>query len=196
MNNTMLWYTARAAGLVSLVFLSAVVVLGILARLRVEGRSWPRFLTAAVHRDLAVMTLFFLALHIVTAVVDPYAHLGLEAAVVPFGSYYRTVWLGLGTISVELVVAVILTSLLRRYIGARVWRAVHWLAYAAWPVAVVHGLGTGTDAFSIWALVITACCVLAVVAALVWRLEARPADPLADEKRAAAVSSSRREVMR
>src|SRR5258708_27790456 len=89
MNNTMLWYTARAAGLVSLVFLSVVVVLGILARLRVEGRSWPRFLTAAAHRDLALMTLFFLALHIVTAVVDPFAHLGLVAATVPFGSYDR-----------------------------------------------------------------------------------------------------------
>jgi sulfoxide reductase heme-binding subunit YedZ len=199
MTNTMLWYTARAAGLVSLVFLSVVVVLGILARLRVEGRSWPRFLTAAVHRDLALMTLFSLALHIVTAVVDPFTHLGLVAATVPFGSYYRPFWLGLGVISVDLIVAVILTSLLRRYIGARVWRLVHWLSYAAWPVAVVHGLGTGTDAFSIWALAITAICVLAVGAALVWRIEAGPADPLAGEKRAgatAAASASRREVLR
>jgi methionine sulfoxide reductase heme-binding subunit len=186
MNDTLLWYTARAAGLVSLVFLTAVVVLGVLARLRVEGRSWPRFLTAAVHRDLALMTLVFLALHIVTAVVDPFTHLGLTAVAVPFGSYYRPFWLGLGSISLYLLVAVIATSLLRRHVGARVWRGVHWASYALWPFAVAHGLGTGTDAFAVWSLAITIACVAVVVGAVVWRLDAGPSDPLADEKRAAA----------
>ncbi|HEV7678849.1 MAG TPA: ferric reductase-like transmembrane domain-containing protein [Candidatus Dormibacteraeota bacterium] len=185
MNDMLLWYTARAAGLVSLVFLTAVVVLGVLARLRVEGRSWPRFLTAAVHRDLALMTLVFLALHIVTAVVDPFTHLGLTAVAVPFGSYYRPFWLGLGTISLYLLLAVVATSLLRKHIGARVWRGVHWASYALWPAAVVHGLGTGTDAFTIWSLAITIACVATVAGSLVWRLEAGPGDPLAAEKRAA-----------
>ena len=145
MNDQVLWYTTRGAGAVSLVLLSAVVVLGLLARVRFETKAWPRFLSAAVHGDLALMTLVFLLLHIVTAVVDPFTHLGLVAAVVPFGSYYRTVWLGLGTIAFELLVAIVVTSLLRRYIGARVWRGIHWLAYASWPIAVIHGIGTGTD---------------------------------------------------
>ena len=190
MNNQLLWFTARGAGVVSLVLLSAVVTLGLLARARVEWRTWPRFLTTTLHRDLSLLSLVFLTLHIVTAVVDPYTHLGITAAVVPFGSYYRTVWLGLGTLAVELMLAVVVTSLLRHAIGARMWRGVHWLAYAAWPIAVLHGLGTGTDAFSLWMLGITTTCVAAVVGALLLRLTAS-GDPLAAERRAAALTASR-----
>src|ERR1700736_3784503 len=125
MSDTLLWYTTRGAGAVSLVLLSMVVALGFLARGRIEGRAWPRLLTPALHRDLALTSLVFLGLHIVTAVVDPYTPLGITAATVPFGSYYRTFWLGLGTIAVELMLAIVATSLLRHVIGARAWRAVH-----------------------------------------------------------------------
>jgi sulfoxide reductase heme-binding subunit YedZ len=190
MSDQILWYTTRGAGAVSLVLLSAVVVLGLLARVRFEARGWPRFLSAALHGDLALMTLVFLLLHIVTAVVDPFTHLGLVAAVVPFGSYYRTFWLGLGTIAFELLIAIVATSLLRGRLGARTWRGVHWLAYASWPVAVAHGIGTGTDGTSIWMLVIDAVCVAAVGGALLWRLVAAPPDPLAQERRLAAERAS------
>ena len=174
----------------SLVLLSAVAVLGLLARLRVEGRGWPRFLSAAVHGDLALMTLVFLMLHIVTAVVDPFTHLGFVAAVVPFGSYYRTFWLGLGTIAFELLLAIVATSMLRHRIGARTWRAVHWLAYACWPVAVLHGIGTGTDSSATWMIAIDVVCVAAVLLALAWRAFAAPPDPLAGERRDAAERAS------
>ena len=190
MSSQLLWYTTRGAGAVSLVLLSVVVVLGLLARVRFETRGWPRFLSAAVHRDLALMTLVFLLLHIVTAVVDPFTHLGLVAALVPFGSYYRTVWLGLGTIAFELLIAIVATSLLRQHIGARVWRAIHWLAYLSWPVAVIHGIGTGTDGTAAWMLAIDIVCVVAVAAALLWRLVAAPPDPLAGERRVAAERAS------
>src|SRR5580704_5252377 len=190
MSSQLLWYTTRGAGAVSLVLLSVVVVLGLLARVRFERRGWPRFLSAAVHGDLALMTLVFLLLHIVTAVVDPFTHLGLVAALVPFGSYYRTLWLGLGTIAFELLIAIVVTSLLRRHIGARVWRGIHWLAYVSWPVAVIHGIGTGTDNTALWMLVIDVICLAAVGGALVWRLVAAPPDPLADERRVAAERAS------
>jgi methionine sulfoxide reductase heme-binding subunit len=190
MSDQLLWYTTRGAGAVSLVLLSVVVVLGLLARVRFETTGWPRFLSAAVHRDLALMTLVFLLLHIVTAVVDPFTHLGLVAALVPFGSYYRTVWLGLGTIAFELLIAIVATSLLRQHIGARVWRGIHWLAYLSWPVAVIHGIGTGTDGTAAWMLAIDSVCVVAVAAALLWRLVAAPPDPLAGERRVAAERAS------
>jgi DMSO/TMAO reductase YedYZ heme-binding membrane subunit len=122
--------------------------------------------------------------------VDPFTHLGLVAALVPFGSYYRTFWLGLGTIAFELLIAIVVTSLLRRFIGARVWRGIHWLAYASWPVAVLHGIGTGTDNTSLWMLAIDGVCVAAVGGALVWRLVAAPPDPLAEERRVAAERAS------
>jgi predicted ferric reductase len=190
MSDQLLWYTTRGAGAVSLILLSAVVVLGLLARLRVEARGWPRFLSAAVHRDLALMTLVFLLLHIVTAVVDPFTHLGIAAAFVPFGSYYRTFWLGLGTIAFELLLAIVATSLLRHRIGARSWRAIHWLAYASWPVAVLHGIGTGTDSSAVWLLAIDIACVAAVLSALAWRALAAPPDPLAGERRESAERAS------
>src|ERR1700693_6364761 len=186
MSDQLLWYTTRGAGAVSLVLLSGVVVLGLRARVRVEARGWPRFLGAAVHRDLALMTLVFLLLHIVTAVVDPFTHLGIVAAVVPFGSYYRTFWLGLGTIAFELLLAIVATSLLRHHIGARTWRAIHCLAYSCWPVAVVHGIGTGTDSTAVWMLAIDIACVAAVLSAIAWRAFAAPPDPLAGERRESA----------
>ncbi len=179
MSNTLLWYTTRGAGAVSLILLSAVVVLGILSVLRVQTSGWPRFLTVGLHRNLALMTLVFLVLHIVTAVVDPFTHLGWLAAVVPFSSYYRTFWLGLGTIAFELLLAIVVTSLLRGLIGQVAWRLVHWLTYISWPVAVLHGVGTGTDAWSAWLFALQAVCVVAVAGAVGYRLVARSRDPLA-----------------
>src|SRR3982074_3514041 len=179
MDNTILWYTTRGAGAVSLVLLSAVVVLGILSVLRVQTSGCPRFLTVGLHRNLSLMTLVFLALHIVCVVVDPFTHLGWLAAVVPFSSYYRTVWLGLGTIAFELLLAILVTSLIRGFIGQAAWRLVHWLSYASWLIAVLHGAGTGTDAFSAWLLALQAACVIAVLGAIVYRLMTGSRDPLA-----------------
>ncbi len=193
MNNALLWYATRGAGAVSLVLLSAVVVLGILSVLRVQSTGWPRFLTVGLHRNLALMTLVFLALHIITAVVDPFTHLGWLAAVVPFSSHYRTFWLGLGTIAFELLLAVVLTSLVRGLIGQSAWRLVHWLTYACWPIAVLHGVGTGTDAWSAWLFTLQAICVVAVLAAIAYRLMAGSRDPLARERSSFLAAVDRRE---
>jgi sulfoxide reductase heme-binding subunit YedZ len=182
-SDIVLWYTTRGAGAVSMILLSAVVILGVLSSLRFQSAGWPRFLTPALHRNLALMTLVFLALHIVTAVVDPFTHLGWLPAVVPFSSYYRTFWLGLGTIAFELLAAIVVTSLLRGLIGQAAWRAIHWLAYASWPVAVLHGFGTGTDALSGWFMVLSIVCVGSVVMAVVYRILQPPADPLTPARR-------------
>jgi sulfoxide reductase heme-binding subunit YedZ len=180
-NDKLLWYTTRGAGAVTLLLFSAVVVLGLLTTARFRARGWPRFVTAALHRDISLLALVFLALHIVTAVVDPFTHLGIVAATVPFGSYYRTFWLGLGTVAFELMLAIVATSLLRHLVGARAWRIVHWLAYLSWPVAVLHGVGTGTDSSTRWMLAVTGVSVAAVLGALAWRVVAG-GDPLAGER--------------
>jgi sulfoxide reductase heme-binding subunit YedZ len=182
MNDTILWYTTRGAGAVSLVLFSAVVVMGVLSTLRFETASWPRFLTTGLHRNTSLIAVVFLALHIVTAVVDPFTHLGWLAAVVPFSSYYRTFWLGLGVVALELMIAITITSLIRGFIGHAAWRAIHWLAYASWPVALLHSLGTGTDAWSGWMLVIDVVCILAVLGAVIARVFTRSPDPLAADR--------------
>lgn len=178
MPDTFLWYVTRAAGAVSLVLLSGVVILGLLSTMRVQGKAWPRFLTTGLHRNVALIAVVFLVLHIVTAVVDPFTHLGWGAALVPFSSYYRTFWLGLGVIAFDLLLAIIVTSLVRNVIGHRAWRAIHWLAYASWPVAVVHGLGAGTDVWSFWFMLLTATCVGLVLIVAAYRFMAGPFDPL------------------
>jgi predicted ferric reductase len=193
-SDTILWYVTRGAGAVSLVLLTAVVVLGILSALRVQTAGWPRFLTIGLHRNLALMTLVFLGLHIVTAVVDPFTHLGWLSAIVPFSSYYRTVWLGLGTIAFELLVAIIVTSLARGLVGHTAWRMVHWLTYASWPIAVIHGIGTGTDTLSAWLLVLTVACVTAVVAAVGFRVTAGSRDPLSRPRAAFEAAVQRRQT--
>lgn len=140
------------------------------------------------------MTLVFLALHITTAVVDPFTNLGWSAAFIPFSSSYRTVWLGLGAISFELLVAIVITSLLRGYLGHRTWRVIHWLTYAAWPVGVIHGLGTGTDTWSAWMLAITAACVAGVGMAIIVRLTSPSTDQLAAPRLSYRAGVDRREV--
>jgi methionine sulfoxide reductase heme-binding subunit len=165
-----LWYASRGSGYAALVLLTASVVLGVLTALRWRTVEWPRFLVQAVHRSVSLLVLVFLALHVATAVLDPFARLGVRDVLVPFSSSYRAVWLGLGVVAMELLVALVVTSLVRHRLGFRAWRAIHWLAYASWPLALVHGLGTGTDAASGWGLLIDLACVGAVAIAVCWRL--------------------------
>ncbi|TMB50448.1 MAG: ferric reductase [Chloroflexi bacterium] len=169
MSESLMWYATRGAGIVSLILLTVVVCLGILTSVRWQRRGWPRFLTAQLHESISLLSLVFLGIHIVVAVVDPYKSLGL-AAMVPFASGYRTIWLGLGAVALYLVLAIIGTSLIRGWLGHRAWRIVHWLTYAAWPIALVHGIGTGSDTSAIWAWVLNAACVVAVLAATAWRV--------------------------
>src|SRR5581483_4638934 len=140
-----LWYLTRGSGLIALVLLTASVVLGVREVKRWATERWPRFMTAALHKNVSLLSVVFLGVHIATTVVDGFAPIGWLDAVVPFRSPYRPLWLGLGALSVDLLLALVVTSLLRARIGYRTWKAVHWAAYACWPVAVLHGMGTGTD---------------------------------------------------
>jgi sulfoxide reductase heme-binding subunit YedZ len=177
-SDQVLWYATRGAGTIVLLLLTLVVVLGILGVSRFEAPGWPRFLTTALHRNVALTALALLAIHVVSAVVDPFAHLGWTPLVIPFGSYYRTFWLGLGTLSAELGAAVLVTSLLREQVGARAWRLVHWLAYAVWPLAVAHSLGTGTDSHEAWFVFVVLLCIGAAAIAFGVRVFGSDTDPL------------------
>jgi sulfoxide reductase heme-binding subunit YedZ len=170
MTDSILWFATRGAGIVSLLLFTGVVTLGILTAGRWQTRSWPRFITARLHRDIALLSVVFLAVHIVTAVVDPFTALGPLAVLVPFAVDYERFWLGLGTVALDLGLAIVLTSLFRSRVGVRTWRAVHWLSYAAWPIALLHGIGTGTDTPAPWMQVIVIGCVAVVTGATAWRV--------------------------
>jgi methionine sulfoxide reductase heme-binding subunit len=169
-HTTALWYASRATGVVTLLLLTAVLLLGILVNRQGRLPGLPSFAVTGLHRNVSLLAVAFLAIHVITAIVDPYVTIGLAAAVLPFVSSYKPFWLGLGAISLDLIAALILTSLARARLSRRVWRGIHWLAYAAWPLAVVHSLGSSSDARSGLVLGMLTGCVLAVAFALAWRL--------------------------
>src|SRR5690242_13934712 len=165
-----LWFATRGSGTVAFLALTATVVLGIAGTRRLQSTRFPRFVVAGLHRNLTLLSLAVLALHIASAVADTYAPVALKDAVVPFASAYRPFWLGLGAVAFDLLIALTITSLLRTRIGFRRWRLMHWLAYAAWPIALVHALGTGSDPRAGWMRLVTTVAVLAVVVAVYVRL--------------------------
>ena len=170
--STALWYLTRATGLVSLILLSAGVVLGTVASVGWTSDRWPRFLSQSLHRNLSLFCIVLIGVHVVTTVGDGYVPIGLMDAIIPFRSAYRPIWVGLGAVAFDMLLAVAITSALRRRIGVAVWRGIHWLAYACWPIAVMHGLGSGSDPRLPGAMLVFVVCVAAVAAAVAWRLAA------------------------
>jgi sulfoxide reductase heme-binding subunit YedZ len=157
------WYLTRSTGAVALLLLTFSLALGIAGVSRLSSPRWPRFVVDSLHRNVSLLALAFLLVHIVTAVLDSFAPISLIDAFVPFAGSYRPFWLGLGAVAFDLLLAVTLTSLVRRRLGYGAWRATHWLAYACWPIALLHGLGTGSDVKSAWLLGLSIAC-LAIVA--------------------------------
>ncbi len=177
-SSTPLWYITRATGVVALVLLTTGMALGLLIAVRFEGRQWPRFITIGLHRNLSLLALAFTVAHVLTTISDNFVPIDLQDALVPFISPYRPLWLGLGAIAFDLLIALTVTSLLRARLGHRSWRLVHWTAYLCWPVAVLHGLGTGSDTRTRWVLVVTLLCVVAIACLTGWRLaDGWPAHP-------------------
>jgi hypothetical protein len=156
--------------MVSLVLLSTSVALGIAEVARFASPRWPRFVIAALHRNVALLATSFLAVHIVTAVADSFAPIRIVDVFVPFVGSYRPLWLGLGAVAIDLLIAIVVTSLLRERLGHRAWRAVHWAAYACWPTALLHGLGTGSDTRARWAVIVNVACLAAVLASVLVRV--------------------------
>jgi hypothetical protein len=141
-------------------------VLGVIDVERWSSPGWPRFVLDSLHRSVSLLVVVFLGLHILTAALDSFAPISPVDAVVPFIGSYRPFWLGLGAVAFDLLLAVAITSLIRQRLGHRAWRATHWMAYACWPIALLHGLGTGSDVKSSWSLALTAVCVIAVAVAV------------------------------
>ena len=188
-SSTWLWYGSRATGVVALLLLTAVALLGLLisrqgpAAGSTGGRpagatllGLPRFAVTGLHRNLSLLSVAFVVLHVLTAVADGYVTIPLAASVIPFTSPYEGFWLGIGAVSFDLFLAIVITSLLRRRLSRRTWYAVHLLAYASWPVAFAHSIGSSTDMRSGWLLLLAIGCALALAIGILWRVSAAGRD--------------------
>ena len=149
------WYLTRSTGVVGLLLLTLAVALGVVDVRRLSTPRWPRFALDTLHRNVSLLAMAFLAVHVLTAVLDSFAPISIVDAVVPFAGSYRPFWLGLGALSLDMLLAVTISSLLRRRLGFASWRAIHWLTYASWPIALLHSFGTGTDVKSGWLLALS-----------------------------------------
>jgi DMSO/TMAO reductase YedYZ heme-binding membrane subunit len=172
-----LWFASRACGVVALVLLTGTTALGALHTGRAASAAWPRFVLHGLHRNLALLAVVFVAVHVATAIIDPYAGIRWIDAVVPFASRYHPFWTGLGAGALDLLAALVVTSLVRTRLPLAFWQRLHRTAYGLWPVALAHGLGLGgRDSGLGWVRAIDLACALAVAAALVARLRARHPD--------------------
>jgi sulfoxide reductase heme-binding subunit YedZ len=175
-SSTVMWYASRATGVVALLLLTAVMLLGLLVNRQGRLPGLPRFAVSGLHRNLSLLAAVFVVLHVVTAVLDTYVSIPITAAVVPLASSYERFWLGLGAVSFDLMLATIVTSLLRRHLSRRAWRAVHLLAYVSWPVAWVHSIFASGDLRHGALFILALCCAIAIVIGVIWRLAAAARD--------------------
>ncbi|AXH34103.1 iron reductase [Humibacter sp. BT305] len=166
----LLWAIGRISGIVSLGLFTAAALLGILTRAGAPLPGLPRFGIVLLHRNVSLLASVFLVLHVVTLLGDSYARLSLVDTLIPFLATYEPFWQGLGTVAFDLVVAVVITALLRHRLPARVFRVIHWSVYLMWPIAVLHSIGTGTDGSSAWFDLLAAVAAAAVAAAITWRV--------------------------
>jgi DMSO/TMAO reductase YedYZ heme-binding membrane subunit len=164
------------------------MVLGLATTNRLRARNWPGYAQQELHRRISILAVIFLGIHVLTSILDTFVHIGWLAAFLPFTSPYSRFWIGLGTVALDLMAAVFISSLLRSRISPAAWRGIHWLAYGCWPLALAHTFGLGTDSRELWVIALGVACVLAVALALLWRL-------YATAKRRAALPSLVRQVV-
>jgi sulfoxide reductase heme-binding subunit YedZ len=167
-----LWYLTRGSGVVALLLLTASVALGVVNQVRWRNDALPRFALQDVHKNVSLLAVAVIGLHVITSVFDSFAPIGWRDVVLPFLSSYRPVWLGLGTLASDIFLAILITSLLRPRIDYRVWRFVHWLSYTCWPIALLHSLGTGSDVRTGWMQALAAASMFVVVVSVWWRIAA------------------------
>jgi methionine sulfoxide reductase heme-binding subunit len=169
-NAPALWSATWATGIVALVLLTGTMILGLATTTRAGARNWPGFAQQELHRRISMIATVFVGIHVLTSVLDTFVTISWAAIIVPFTSSYDRLWVGVGALALDLMAAVLISSLLRPRMAPRTWRAVHWLAYLCWPIALAHTFGMGTDAGEAWVIAPAVACMLSVGAALVWRL--------------------------
>lgn len=175
-SSTALWYISRATGVVALLLMTAVLLLGLLVSRQGKLPGLPRFAVSGLHRNLSLIAVVFVVIHVLTAVFDGYVDIPVLSAIVPLSSPYERLWLALGAVSFDLSLAIVVTSLLRTRIGRRTWKGVHWLAYLSWPIAWLHSYGSASDMKSGWLFLLAIADLLVVVVAVGWRLAAAARD--------------------
>jgi len=164
-----IWYAARASGVAAYVVLSLVVCLGMSLGGKAQSRRWPRFSVEDVHRFGGLLVGSLIGIHVLTIAADSFLPFSLTQLLVPFTSSYRPIWTGLGIAAAELLLALAITNHYRKRLPYGFWRKAHYLNFAVWTLASVHGLMSGTDRGAAWLAILYGVAVASVLMLLVWR---------------------------
>jgi len=168
------WYAARAAGILAYLLITGSVLLGLLLSGRARFKRWPAFAVTDVHRFAGLLAGVFVGIHVLALSLDSVMPISLPQLLIPGASHYRPFWVGLGTVALELLVAVAVTNRLKKRLGFARWKRWHYLTFVVWLAATAHGIGAGTDANEQWLRLVYVCSIGSVAGSLVWRL-GRPA---------------------
>ena len=168
-----IWYAARASGVAAYVVLSIVVSLGLTLGKKAQSPRWPRFSIEEVHRFGGLLVGSLIGIHVLAIAIDSFLPFSLTQLLVPFTASYRPLWTGLGIAAAELLVALAITNHYRRRLPYRFWRRAHYLNFAVWGFASLHGLMGGTDRGAPWLAILYGLCVATVLMLLLWRFGGR-----------------------
>jgi predicted ferric reductase len=184
------WYAARSSGLVGWVLLTASVLWGLFlsTKAKVAGRRPRPAWTLDLHRYLGGLGTVFTGVHVAAVVADSYLHFGLAAVLVPFASSWRPAATAWGVVAMYLLAAVELTSLARKHLSRRVWRATHLASFPLFLFATIHAIASGTDARSmvfVTAAAASTAAVCGLTALRIAQLDERSSAPRVRERVAA-----------
>jgi len=164
-----IWYVARAGGVVAYLLLTFTVCLGIglAGRARVPG--FPRLAVNDLHRFAGILTGTFIAIHVGAILLDGYVHFSVAQVLVPLAASYRSLPVAFGIVAAELLIALAVTNRLRRVLPRKLWRGAHYLNFAVWASATIHGITAGTDNATLWLMAIYVAAIATVGVLACWR---------------------------
>lgn len=164
------WDVARTGGIVAYILLTLSVVLGLALSMRWQRPQWPRLITNEMHTYLTLLSLVFIAVHVLAVWIDPFTRFSWRDVFIPFATSYHTVWMAAGIVGTYLMLAIWISSQLRSRIGYAWWRRLHTMTFVVYLFSTVHGLGIGTDSKQAWALTLYAGSILVIGALMIRRL--------------------------
>jgi DMSO/TMAO reductase YedYZ heme-binding membrane subunit len=192
MSSHITWYAARASGFVSWGLLLAGMVWGLLLATRALGRRPTPAWILSLHRFLGALAVAFVGVHVGAILIDSYTNFSLVNVLVPFTGTWHPTAVAFGIVSMYLLLAVEITSLVRDRMSAKAWRTVHMLSYFLFGAATIHMVTAGTDIRAIMAT--SAAVLLGIVvtfgstALYLWRTE--PRDPASRRPRVARTATT------
>jgi len=172
------WYVARASGLVAWGLVVASILWGLVMATRVlERRPHPAWLLN-MHKFLGVLTLVFVGVHVGSILLDSFVHFGLADVLVPLASSWHPVAVACGIVGMYLLVAIQVTSWLRKHMKPSVWRSIHLTSYGVFAITTVHMLAAGTDIRTVFATGVAVALGIAatMLGALVWAVRSDAAE--------------------